>query len=67
MFVLWLILVALAVLVAVVLVRTVRFTPGPAPAVPAGGETIDRDKAVETRRTLARCRTRSNTHQPLQE
>ena len=32
MFVLWLILAALAVLVAVVLVRTVRFTPGPSPA-----------------------------------
>ena len=54
MFVLWLILAALAVLVAVVLVRTVRFTPGPAPAVPAGEETIDRDKAVENLRTLVR-------------
>ena len=45
MFVLWLILAALAVLVAVVLVRTVRFTPGPAPAMPAGEETIDREFA----------------------
>ena len=67
MFVLWLILAALAVLVAVVLVRTVRFTPGPAPAVPAGEETIDRDKAVENLRTLVRCRTVSNTDHALED
>ena len=67
MFVLWLILAALAVLVAVVLVRTVRFTPGPAPAVPAGEETIDRDKAVENLRTLVRCRTVSNTDRALED
>ena len=34
MFVLWLILAAIVVLVAVVLVRTARFTPGSAPTVP---------------------------------
>ena len=67
MFVLWLILAALAVLVAVVLVRTVRFTPGPAPTVPAGEETIDRDKAVENLRTLVRCRTVSNTDRALED
>lgn len=67
MFVLWLILAALAVLVAVVLVRTVRFTPGPTPAVPAGEETIDRDKAVENLRTLVRCRTVSNTDRALED
>ena len=67
MFILWLILAALAVLAAVVLVRTVRFTPGPAPAVPAGEETIDRDKAVENLRTLVRCRTVSNTDRALED
>ena len=67
MFVLWLILAALAVLVAVVLVRTVRFTPGPTPAVPAGEEIIDRDKAVENLRTLVRCRTVSNTDRALED
>lgn len=67
MFVLWLILAALAVLVTVVLVRTVRFTPGPTPAVPAGEETIDRDKAVENLRTLVRCRTVSNTDRALED
>ena len=51
----------------IVLVRTVRFTPGPTPAVPAGEETIDRDKAVENLRTLVRCRTVSNTDRALED
>ena len=53
MIVLWLILAAVVVLAAVVLVRTARFMPGTAPAVPEGEETIDRDKAVENLRTLS--------------
>lgn len=52
MFVVWLILAVVVVLAAVVLVRTLRFAPGAAPAVPQGEETIDRDKAVENLRTL---------------
>lgn len=57
MIVLWLILAVVVVMAAVVLVRTARFTPGTAPAVPEGEESIDRDKAVENLRTLIRCRT----------
>lgn len=67
MIVLWLILAAVVVLAAVVLVRTARFTPGTAPAVPEGEETIDRDKAVENLRTLIRCRTVSNTNHALED
>lgn len=67
MIVLWLILAAVVVLAAVVLVRTARFTPGAAPAVPEGEETIDRDKAVENLRTLIRCRTVSNTNHALEK
>ena len=66
MIVLWLILAVVVMLAAVVLVRTARFTPGAAPAVPEGEETIDRDKAVENLRTLIRCRTAvSYTHLTL--
>ena len=67
MIVLWLILAAVVVLAAVVLVRTALFTPGTAPAVPEGEETIDRDKAVENLRTLIRCRTVSNTNHALED
>ena len=67
MIVLWLILAVVVVLAAVVLVRTARFTPGAAPAVPEGEETIDRDKAVENLRTLIRCRTVSNTNHALED
>ena len=67
MIVLWLILAAVVVLAAVVLVRTARFTPGTAPAVPEGEETIDRDKAVENLRTLIRCRTVSNANHALED
>ena len=67
MIVLWLILAVVVMLAAVVLVRTARFTPGAAPAVPEGEETIDRDKAVENLRTLIRCRTVSNTNHALED
>ena len=67
MFVVWLILAVVVVLAAVVLVRTLRFAPGAAPAVPQGEETIDRDKAVENLRTLIRCRTVSNTNHALED
>lgn len=67
MFVLWLTLAAIVVLAAVVLVRTARFAPGAAPAVPQGEETIDSDKAVENLRTLIRCRTVSNTNHELED
>ena len=67
MFVVWMILAVVVVLAAVVLVRTLRFAPGAAPAVPQGEETIDRDKAVENLRTLIRCRTVSNTNHALED
>ena len=64
---LWLLLLIPVILAAEVLVRTVRFKPGPAPQIPEGEETIDRDKAVENLRTLIRFKTVSNTDPQLED
>ena len=64
---LWLLLLIPVVLAAEVLVRTVRFKPGPAPQIPEGEEIFDRDKAVENLRTLIRFKTVSNTDPQLED
>lgn len=63
----WLLLLIPVILVAEVLVRTMRFKPGPTPQIPEGEETFDRDKAVENLRTLIRFKTVSNTDPQLED
>lgn len=63
----WLLLLIPVILVAEVLVRTMRFKPGPTPQIPEGEEIFDRDKAVENLRTLIRFKTVSNTDPQLED
>lgn len=57
---LWLLLLipaALLVFIAVLLIRAVRFRPKAQPAILAGEESFDKDRAIECLRALVRCRT----------
>ena len=63
----WLIVAALAIFVAVIAIRTVRFTPKPQPAL--SGETVEFDKeaAVEALSQLVRCKTVSYNDPSLED
>ncbi len=63
----YIILAALVLLVAVLLIRTVRFTPRAGAAVAAGDEPFDTDRAVEALRALVRCRTVSYRDAALED
>ncbi len=67
---LWLLLLlpaALIVLVAVILIRAIRFTPKVQPALLAGEENFDKDRAIEALRTLVRCKTVSYRDKSLED
>ena len=57
----WMIAALIAAFLAVVLVRTLRFTPKEQAAVSQTEEVFDRDRAVENLRALVRCKTVSYT------
>ncbi len=53
----WLILTALAAFIAVIAVRTIRFTPKPQPEISEEEVSFDRDAAVDALTQLVRCKT----------
>ncbi|MCQ2445761.1 MAG: M20/M25/M40 family metallo-hydrolase, partial [Clostridia bacterium] len=53
----WIILTLVVLFIAVVLIRTLRFTPKAGPALLENEETFDKDVAIESLRALVRCRT----------
>ena len=57
LYVLLAILAVVIVFLAVILIRTLRFTPKPGPAVLEGEEQFDRDRAVANLQALVRCKT----------
>ncbi|MBR5125381.1 MAG: M20/M25/M40 family metallo-hydrolase [Oscillospiraceae bacterium] len=63
----WLILAAVAVFVAVVAVRTARFTPKPQPLTSDEEITFDTDAAVEALTRLVRCKTISYNDKSLED
>lgn len=67
MTVLYILLAALVLLVAVLLIRTARFTPRAGAAVVVGDEPFDTDRAVEALRALVRCRTVSYRDASLED
>ncbi len=64
---LWLIPAALAILLAVVLVRTLLFCPKQGVAAQEGEEVFDRDTAVENLRRLVQCKTVSYKDAALED
>ncbi len=63
----YLILAVLALFIAVVAVRTARFTPRPQPPVSAEPVAFDREGAVEALAQLVRCKTVSNYDPALED
>ena len=63
----WLILAAVAVFVAVVAVRTARFTPKPQPVTSDEEITFDTDAAVDALTRLVRCKTISYNDKSLED
>lgn len=63
----WLILAALAAFIAVVAVRTIRFTPKPQPDISDEEITFDRDAGVEALTQLVRCKTISYNDKALED
>ncbi|MBR5540399.1 MAG: M20/M25/M40 family metallo-hydrolase [Clostridia bacterium] len=64
----WLVPVAaIALLIAVLLIRTLRFTPKPPIDVLAGEETFDKDTSVYNLQQLVRCKTVSYTDPALED
>ena len=62
----WLIIPAiLLVFVAVILIRTLRFTPPVLPQVPAAPVQVDEAKLVDDMSAMIRCRTVSNRDESL--
>jgi len=59
-YVLYAVLAAIAVLIAVILIRTAMFKPKKQVEVLEGEECFDKEKAVETLRELVRCKTVSS-------
>lgn len=64
---LWIILIAIALLVAVVLIRTAAFKPLAQPTVSGTKVEFDKDQAVENLRTLIRFKTVSNNDPSLED
>lgn len=64
---LWILIIALILLIAVLLARAARFTPKPEAAVPASEEKVDRAKAVEHLQRLIRCRTVSYRDKAMED
>ena len=67
---LWLLLLipaALVIFIAVLLIRALRFTPKAQPALLAGEEIFDKDRAIECLRTLVRCKTVSYRDTALED
>ena len=67
MIVLWIVLGVLILFLAVLLVRTLRFTPPVLPAPAPLEEHPDADKAIRHMQQLIRCRTVSNRDKALEE
>ena len=67
MLIVWIALTALAVLIAVVLVRTLAFRPRAEVAVQDAEETFDRDAAVDNLRRLVQCKTISYKDAALED
>ncbi|MBQ4613054.1 MAG: M20/M25/M40 family metallo-hydrolase [Clostridia bacterium] len=67
MIVLWILLAAVVVLLAVVLVRALAFRPKPSVAVQENAVTFDRDRAVENLRRLVQCKTISYKDASLED
>ena len=67
MVILWILLAAFALLLAVVLLRTLAFRPKAGVAVQEGEEPFDRDRAVENLRRLVQCKTVSYKDASLED
>ena len=65
----WLLLLIPAALIflAVILIRAMRFTPKPQPAINENEEIFDREKVVENLRALVRCKTVSYRDHSLED
>jgi len=67
MVVLWIILALVVAFLAVLVIRALRFTPKPGPAVLEGEEEFDRDRAVYALQALVRCKTISHRDTSLED
>ena len=67
MLIVYLLLAALAALIALMLIRTARFTPPAAEALPAEDVSFDEDAAVRALGELVRCRTVSYADHSLED
>lgn len=67
MVILWILLAAFVLLLAVVLLRTLAFRPKASVAVQEGEEPFDRDRAVENLRRLVQCKTISYKDASLED
>jgi len=63
----YLILLLLAVLITVIIVRTIRFTPKPQPAVSEENFDFDKEAAVDALAKLVRCKTISYNDKTLED
>jgi len=63
----WIILAVLAVFLAVILIRTFRFTPKPQPEISQEPVSFDRDAAVKSLAKLVQCRTVSYVDKSLED
>ena len=65
-YILFAILAVIVILLAVIIIRTLRFKPKAGPAVLCDEVEFDKDKAVKALQTLVKCKTISNQKHELE-